>query len=72
MDISQMANANGGIPIMIQQLPEFSTFMIAHPDHVGFIIGSGGHKVMQIAKQTETWIRIQDPNEWSNGFENQR
>ena len=68
MNLSQMINVNGGIPIMIQQLLEYSTFLIVHPDHVGIVIGSGGNQVMGIAKHTETWIRIQEPNEWSNGF----
>ena len=68
MNLSQMRHSTEGIPIMTRQLPEYSTFLIVHPDHVGIVIGSGGKQVMGIAKHTETWIRIQEPNEWSNGF----
>lgn len=68
MNPSTMFPSAYGIPMTVQQQPEFSTGLVVHPDHVGYIIGAGGHRVMAIARQTETWIRIQEPNQWSQGL----
>jgi polyribonucleotide nucleotidyltransferase len=68
MNPATMFPSSFGIPMTVQQQPEFSTGVLVHPDHVGYIIGAGGHRVMGIARQTETWIRIQEPNEWSQGM----
>jgi hypothetical protein len=51
----------------VAKIAEFSSYFIVHKDHTGFVIGSGGATVKDIAAKTNTWIRIQPVNEWSFG-----
>ena len=45
---------------------QFQSWIGVHPDHVGFVIGSKGATVKKIANDTKCWIRIQEPNQFSN------
>jgi len=60
-----MFTTTTGAPIA--STAEFSSYVIVHQDHAGFVIGSGGATIQDIAKKTNTWIHIQPVNEWSFG-----
>ena len=45
---------------------QFQSWIGVHPDHVGFVIGNKGATVKKIANDTKCWIRIQEPNQFSN------
>ena len=48
------------------KVTQFQSWIGVHPDHVGFVIGSKGATVKKIANDTKCWIRIQEPNQFSN------
>jgi len=58
-----------GSPVSDISLPAFlhSSFIIVHKDHAGMIIGKNGYRIKQICDLSNTWIHIQEPNEWSFG-----
>ena len=53
-----------GVPFTT--VTQFQSWLGVHPDHVGFVIGSKGATVKKIANDTKCWIRIQEPNQFSN------
>jgi hypothetical protein len=61
MNPTTMSCHSNGAPIATT---EFSSYIIVHQDHAGFVIGA---IVKDIAAKTNTWIRIQPVNEWSFG-----
>jgi hypothetical protein len=61
MNPTTMSCHSNGAPIATT---EFSSYIIVHQDHAGFVIGA---IVKDIAAKTNTWIRIQPVNEWSLG-----
>jgi hypothetical protein len=63
---SSMYSHSNGAPI--DTTTEYSSFIIVRDDCTGFVIGTKGATVKNIAKTTRTWIRIQPPNENSIGM----
>lgn len=61
-----MYSHSNGAPI--DTTTQFSSFIIVRDDCTGFVIGTKGATVKNIAKTTRTWIRIQPANEYSLGM----
>ena len=65
MNPTTMSRHSNGAPVA--STAEFSSYAIVHRDHAGFVIGSSGATVKDIAAKTNTWIHIQPVNEFSFG-----
>jgi hypothetical protein len=65
MNPTTMTRLSNGVPVATSA--EYSSYVIVHRDHAGFVIGAGGVTVKDIAVKTNTWIRIQPVNEFSFG-----
>ena len=68
MDVSNSTISfwNHGAPI--KTVSQFQSWFVVHPDHVGFVIGGKGTTVKKIASDCKCYIKIQDPNSFSNGM----
>ena len=68
MDSSSFNLSTGkhGAPFVV--VPTFQSWFALHRDHVGFVIGAKGATVKKIAGDCQCYIKIQDPNQFSNGM----
>jgi hypothetical protein len=66
MNTKHMTKHDNGAPIAV--VNQYQSFLVVHPDHTGFIIGSGGVTVKKISRDTRCFIMVNDPNTFSNGM----
>ena len=68
MDFSKAQVSHGKHGVTFTTVTQFQTWFAVHPDHVGFVIGSKGATIKKISKDCKCFIKIQDPNTFSDGF----
>ena len=52
----------------VQTITQFLTHIFCHPNHVGFVIGSGGTTIKRIAKQVRAFISLDKEKKDENGY----
>ena len=68
MDFSRSQVSSGKHGVAFVAVTQYQTWFGVHRDHVGFVIGSKGSTVNKIASDCKCYIKIQDPNQFSNGM----
>jgi hypothetical protein len=68
MDVSNNSISTGKHGAPFTTVTQHQSWIIIHPDHVGFVIGAKGATVKKIASDCRCYVKIQDPNQFSCGF----
>ena len=68
MDFSNSVISIGNHGVPVKAVTQFQSWFGVHPDHVGFVIGGKGSTIKKISSDCKCYIKIQDPNSFSNGM----